>query len=152
MVAWQDILWEDSQPLSKVLWEPSPPDWLGICAGNTNYCHHGHRGKHAWKKITTHVYLRFWTRFPWKLLVGRKILNQEQLLLCASVATYNCKSTSVFTSWIVDRIDHWSTPSSSNMMCLHIHWIEWCCKSTQDLVTLISKLRGSSGFAFCFPS
>ena len=49
MVAWQDILWEDSQPLSKVLWEPSPPDWLGICAGNTNYCHHGHRGKYAGK-------------------------------------------------------------------------------------------------------
>ena len=69
MVAWQDILWEDSLPLSKVLWEPSPPDWLGICAGNTNYCHHGHRGKHAWKnkkRITSHVYLRFWTRLPWK--------------------------------------------------------------------------------------
>ena len=33
-----------------------------------------------------------------KLLVGRKILNQEQLLLRASVATYNCKSMPVFTS------------------------------------------------------
>ena len=81
-----------------------------------------------------------------------KILNHEQLLLCGFVATYNCKSTSVFTSWITDSIDHWSTPSSSNMMCVHIHWIEWCCKSTQDLVTLISKPRGIWIFAFCFPS
>ena len=97
-----------------------------------------------------HMYLRFWTRLPWKLLVGRKILNQEQLLLCASVATYNCKSTSVFTSWIVDRIDHWSNPSSSNMMCVHIHWIEWCCKSSQDLATLISKPRGSWSLPFVF--